>query len=982
MKSPNRTFNPITISIALFILTASSIPNIWANTNPENTDSAILGNAAVPSNTGKAPLAPSTVPADTDAEVIETSDPLTIHLTLLCMLSDELLGNLEAGILVLPLQESLKRELKDTKDFATQLLTDIKAQSPDLKTKVLVEFVIGVQIDRLKDLINGKKSTEQNVDDLISEIQASTITDKDLEKAILTTNQKFKALDTAITKKSKTKIDRVNDQVLKQLCFVDTILEELAQFIDNQSIKVANKRDAIDAIKTIRAIIEPCKYDRSQVDENRIDTLLALNKYLIEHIKFIIKNNFKDIPEIDIDSIFTRGKREITLEELDEEYLENEELLASLRNDSQNAGLTMYNHFFRKLDEIWTKYFDGGSRILWPTVSTLAASAVIHQLGFWPEAWDFYIPFSGSVDDTGKKLPGVKFYGKRFIKDPMTGQVSMPKPEELGLVGNIGLNAAIIVANPAISVPVGFAIGYGMSDFKRMYKMFNEKKTALYNFLLGKKAVKKNNEISRIDPKYTFDDVVGQQEIKDSLSTIVRYFEDPQGIDNRGLKLEKGYLFTGKARSGKSFMVEALAGEIRKTLERNGKDKNKFNFLVAPADFLREPGGFRMCMELARRSSPCILFIDEIHLLELQAGKNNALLGEFLTELSGCMSNDPESKVFVIAATNQEDSLDKALRQSGRLSKEVRFEYPTYADRKAFIINILEKRSVNTNSLDISKFARESEDCTYEDIRKTIEDAFITAKFNVETLSQRHLDASFDKNIRGIIMHSDRELSEQERGIVAIHQAGYTLATKLLAPKQSIAKVTTLPIREAIKERSVWSQMTDTKNSPEEAAKADRIIHGKLFTYSMNNNDSLKTIQEQINACTIALAGYAAGNVLLSKSNNSNAYLAEKRLEAFEIAKKAVLNGINIDQLDDKLKHEYLARAMSLRNACYKNATTLLEQNKEALQLLARALLEYETLTGRDIDALMSECTITPLAKDNSIIDMMDDMNTNPAVVL
>jgi hypothetical protein len=275
---------------------------------------------------------------------------------------------------------------------------------------------------------------------------------------------------------------------------------------------------------------------------------------------------------------------------------------------------------------------------------------------------------------------------------------------------------------------------------------------------------------------------------------------------------------------------------------------------------------------------------------------------------------------------------------------------------------------VNVNSLDINRFARESEECTFEDLKKTIEDAFITAKFANETLSQAHLDASFDRNIRGISPNHPHKPSDKEREIIAIHQAGYVLATKLLAPKgKCVAKVTTLPVQEKIKETPVIDQYT------QDATKTERIVHGKMFTYTLNNNESLKTAHEQIGSCCIGLSGYAAGNVLLGKAHNSPSYLAEKRQDAFDIAKKSISNGVNINDLDDSLKTEYYKRAMAFRNACDKKVTALLEKNKEALEALAGALFKFETLTGRDIDLILSHCTITLPEQDDALLNMMDD---------
>jgi ATP-dependent Zn protease len=959
MENSNRTTKKFHSLILAFILTASSIPNIFANTNPEM--SLITPTSIVHTDTIDELTTTPSVTAASANEVVP-QDPVTIHLHILATISDDLINSIDNGFLKLAKTDSLKLELTEAKSFAIQLLQDFKEKKPDLKMQMLCELIIISQIDVLTDLINGKKPTKPNLEDAINTLDTQDVTDTDLIALTNMTNQKFEFLATVIVKKSKSKLDRTSDLALNQLCAVDRILEELALYIRNDSLKVTKKDKTIESIIAIRALIESCKSDRSQITEQRIHNLLKLNAHLIEHVKTIIKNNFNDIPTLEIDPIFKSGPKEITLEELEHVYSDNEILFATLEKDAQSAGLTWYNHAARRMSSL-CDYNALYNRMIAISAGLFTASVVAHQLGIMPKDMKDW-----KVWYTDKKL-----FGEPWGIFARGATPTPPNPEESGLIGDLVSFAGYAGTNPAIVLPASVAYAYGINDYRAISRWMSDRMTATSNFLLGTKPVKNTTEISRVEPKYNFDDVIGQQDIKEALSIIVRYFEDPRGIDNRGLNLAKRYLFTGKTRSGKSFMAEALAGEITKVLAAKGE---KFNYLVVPVDLLLQPAtptqnsGFKICMDYARRHAPCLLFIDEIHLLNLQAGKNDALLSEVLTELGG-VGNDPQSKVFLITATNHEDRLDKALRTSGRIDKEIRFEYPTFEDRTTFVTDILEKRSVNVGMIDIRRFARESEGCTFEDMRKVIEGAFIAAKVNGEALSQEHLDQSFDTNIRGILFNKGLEISDQERSIVAVHQAGYTLATKLLAPRESIAKVTTLPVHTAIKERAISDQYTN----PNDSKVDDRKVDGRLFTYKLNNNESLQTAQEQINACTIALAGYAAGNTILGKANNSATYLAEKRQEAFEIAKKAVSNGIDIDTLDDKLKTEYYKRALAFRNACDKKAAQLMEKNKQALERIAGALFEDKTLTGRQIDAILAQCTLSAPTIDNEILNIMDDMS-------
>lgn len=986
----NRIINRFDVHTLLFILIASSIPNIHANTNPENAQPSQATQAqkqpeqqterdAFVQGTQAIEPSPATPEPKTNLDIAATQDPVELQFNILAAMCEHIFDALEKGKWNLPHDEAQKKMLRsailDTFDVTSTILKLMKEEKPGITAQYLYTTVAQYQLEILNSLLQRKALPESNLEEELKAAQATEKTADELMQLIMKVQASFEKLhytlldldaleahdelqDSTSTPQAMSVVDRTNDQVLKQLCFVDAILEELALFIDNNSLKVNDKSNALTAIRNARAIIESRKYDRGQVTEATIYDLLALNKYLIGHVRAMINGDFNTIPVLDEAAFTTRTKREVTLEELDQKYQDNETILAALRAESHNAGLKNYHLLFRAAEPYWNKTLDGGRRLLWPALTAGLGILTAQQAGFSTTPVDFTIPFLN-----------MNFWGDRYE----ASDAGLAKaPARTGLISEIYQFTPRFAIHPVVLSLAGATAYYGVSDWKLMRKTANDYLAKLTTLLLGRKEAKDRSILTHVEPKYTFKDVVGQEEIKDALSILVRYFEDPQGIDNRGLDLEKGYLFTGKTRSGKSFMAEALAGEIRAALKRCGKDEKTFRFIIAPQEILRQSGGFQACMEHARRYAPCILFIDEIHLLDLQAGKNNPLLSEFLNELSGCLDKNAGSKVFVIAATNHEDAIDKPLRSSGRLGKEIHFEYPTYANRRTFIVNILEKRTINVQSdkwsRAINQFARETEDCNYEDIRKTIEAAFIDAKLEGASIEPAHLNHSLDKNIRGFISGHDHDISEQECHIVAAHQAGYALATRILAPYLSIAKVTIQPIREAIKERSLWSQW----NEKNESVKNDRVVHGKMFTYGKKTRDMLVTIQEQMNACIVASSGYAAGNVQLGSSNNSSAYLPEKHQEAFDIAKMTITKGIRIDEFNDSLKNEFLKRALALRGSCEAKAAILMEQNKDALNALYTALLKHGTLSGKAIDNILAQYQLKGLEHDQNLFNFIE----------
>ena len=132
-------------------------------------------------------------------------------------------------------------------------------------------------------------------------------------------------------------------------------------------------------------------------------------------------------------------------------------------------------------------------------------------------------------------------------------------------------------------------------------------------------------------------------------------------------------------------------------------------------------------------------------------------------------------------------------------------------------------------------------------------------------------------------------------------------------------------------------------------------------------------MQEQLNACIIASAGYAAGNIQLGAANNSASYLSEKRQDAFNIAKMSITKGVNIDEFNDTLKNEFLKRALALRSSCETKAAMLMEQNKEALNALYQTLLKYGTLSGKAVDMILNQYPLKGLAFDQSIFNFIEE---------
>ncbi len=280
--------------------------------------------------------------------------------------------------------------------------------------------------------------------------------------------------------------------------------------------------------------------------------------------------------------------------------------------------------------------------------------------------------------------------------------------------------------------------------------------------------------------------------------------EDPERFDRAKLTPEKGYLLTGPTRTGKSYLAEALAGEIKEMFKRTNKNPDDFNFFTLSASFILAEG-IDVLIERAKKYAPCIIFVDEIDLLCLQrAGGNAVELSKFLTSMSGFLESDPEKVVIMIAATNRPQNLDTALRQRGRFGKELRFDYPGFNDRKELFTRRIGALA-NVNAFDIDKLARETEGKSYEDINALVRAAFQKGIINGEVLNQEALEKCLDEEVRNIIPSSNTEPSAPEQELIAAHQkAGQALAVMLLDGKEKLAKVTIKPYLTNLHEEAAW----------------------------------------------------------------------------------------------------------------------------------------------------------------------------------
>jgi len=518
--------------------------------------------------------------------------------------------------------------------------------------------------------------------------------------------------------------------------------------------------------------------------------------------------------------------------------------------------------------------------------------------------------------------------------------------ENLGLFGRLEqITAGLFYSSQApitskMSLLTTAIAGCFVPNFKRWT---SQKIKEVDNFMMG--GAYRHRPVGDIQylSKVNFDNVIGCDEAKDVGKTLCMYLKDPERFDRAKLTPAKGYLLVGETRTGKSYFVESLLGELQRDLGTGFGGFKIYKISYAAI----EAKGIEHILSLAKDYAPCILFIDEIDLLGLQRSQDRKRLSEFLTAMSGYLSEiDPDKAVIIVGATNKQESIDFALTQPGRFGVIIPFEKPSYNERKEYIKCELTKLAVNLDLFDIDKLAREAEGYVFEAIGLVIKKAMIKAKTNNEPVSQSSLEKSFDETIRGIL-EDTKTIPEEQKEMIAVHMAGHALINILLDPHLKLNKVTIQKIRANIKEQAIWVQTWQNEEN-----KQKPIEYGKLFFSHEKDALEFESKEELIKQCKVMLAGHIAEQLLLD--NCSYSYHAEDRQRALKMAQSIIIGGLSLDQLPKDIKNKYLTETYNLMTQCEQEVEVLLKEHRDDLANLASTLKEKGTLGISEINTILN----------------------------
>jgi len=446
--------------------------------------------------------------------------------------------------------------------------------------------------------------------------------------------------------------------------------------------------------------------------------------------------------------------------------------------------------------------------------------------------------------------------------------------------------------------------------------------------------------------RVTFDDVAGIDEVKEEVQEIVEFLKNPQRYQQLGARIPKGVLLVGPPGTGKTLLARAIAGEA-----------NVPFFTISGSDFVEMFVGVgaarvRDMFDQAKKHAPCIVFIDEIDAVGRHRGaglgggndEREQTLNQLLVEMDGFESNEG---VILIAATNRPDVLDPALLRPGRFDRQIVVPYPDVVGREKILQVHMRKVRVAPD-VDPKVLARGTPGFSGADLANIVnEAALLAARKGRRFVTMAEFEEAKDKVMMGIERRS-MVMSEEEKRLTAYHEAGHALVAYFTPGSDPIHKATIIPRGRALGMvmRLPESDRLSVSRMKLEAdiavAMGGRVAEELIFGREKVTAGAASDIRQATRIARHMVTEWGMSDELgpVGYAENSQEIFLGAQLTQIKNVSEATAQ--KIDQEIRRIIEEG-----------YQRARRILEENIDRLHALARALLEYETLTGEEIDRIM-----------------------------
>ncbi|HKQ44528.1 MAG TPA: ATP-dependent zinc metalloprotease FtsH [Rhizomicrobium sp.] len=446
--------------------------------------------------------------------------------------------------------------------------------------------------------------------------------------------------------------------------------------------------------------------------------------------------------------------------------------------------------------------------------------------------------------------------------------------------------------------------------------------------------------------RVTFEDVAGVDEAKDDLKEIVDFLRDPQKFQRLGGRIPKGVLLVGPPGTGKTLLARAIAGEA-----------NVPFFTISGSDFVEMFVGVgasrvRDMFEQAKKNSPCIVFIDEIDAVGRHRGaglgggndEREQTLNQLLVEMDGFEANE---SVILIAATNRPDVLDPALLRPGRFDRHVVVPNPDLAGREK-ILRVHLRKVPLAPDVDPRTIARGTPGFSGADLANLVnEGALLAARRGKRVVTMSELEDAKDKVMMGAERRS-MAMSDEEKKLTAFHEAGHAIVAISVEGSDPIHKATIIPRGRALgmvmrlPERDQLSLTRQKMLADLAVAFGGRLAEEIVFGHEKVTTGAQSDIEQATRMARAMVTRFG-----MSDSLGPIAY-AENQEEVFlghSVSRTQNISEATAQKIDSEI-HRIIDES-------YNRAKDILTSRHADLNVLARGLLEYETLTGDEIIALL-----------------------------
>jgi len=445
----------------------------------------------------------------------------------------------------------------------------------------------------------------------------------------------------------------------------------------------------------------------------------------------------------------------------------------------------------------------------------------------------------------------------------------------------------------------------------------------------------------------TFADVAGVDEAKQEVAEIVDFLKDPGKFQKLGGKIPKGVLMVGSPGTGKTLLARAIAGEAKVPF-----------FTISGSDFVEMFVGVgasrvRDMFEQAKKNAPCIIFIDEIDAVGRHRGaglgggndEREQTLNQLLVEMDGFEANEG---IILIAATNRPDVLDPALLRPGRFDRQVIVPNPDVVGREQ-ILKVHVRKVPLAPDVNLKTTARGTPGFSGADLMNLVnEAALMAARRNKRMVTQVEFEDAKDK----VMMGAERKslvMTEEEKLLTAYHEGGHAIVALNVQATDPVHKATIIPRGRALgmvmqlPERDKLSMSLEQMTSRLAIMMGGRVAEELVFGRQKVTSGAASDIEQATKLARMMVTRWGLSETLGTVAYGEN---QDEVFLGYQVARQQNVSEETSRQIDAEIKR--------LVEAGYEEAHHILQEKRGDLEALAKALLEFETLTGDEIKDLLA----------------------------